>query len=240
MNRFLCVIPARLHSNRFPKKVLHVLKGLPMIVHVYRRAQEADCCNAIVVATDAQEVLQVCQEHGIPAVMTSNQHLSGFDRVVEVAQKRNDFSHYLNLQGDEPAMPATNICSLVKLFENNNVQIATSAVPFYHLRDIDNPNQVKVVMDAQNKALYFSRSAIPYVRQQQEQLVTYKHQGIYAYEKNTLQRLAKLKPAPLELAESLEQLRFLHAGYSIHVAINEKDSLGIDRPEDVDAVLPFL
>lgn len=240
MNRFLCVIPARLHSTRFPKKVLHPLKGFPMVVHVYRRAKEARCCDDIVVATDAHEVLQVCRKHNIPALMTSDQHLSGFDRVVEVAQKENNFSHYLNLQGDEPAMPSENICSLVKLFENENVQIATSAVPFANWQDVANPNQVKVVMDAHQKALYFSRSAIPYFRQKPKDAIVYKHQGIYAYEKKTLELLAKLPPSPLELAESLEQLRFLYAGYSIHVAINQKDSVGIDRIEDVDLVLPFL
>lgn len=240
---FLCVIPARLQSTRFPEKVLHLLDGIPMIVHVYRRALEANCCSQIIVATDSPKVENVCRSYQVPVILTSDKHPSGFDRIVEVAQTMDSFTHYLNLQGDEPAIHSQNICSLAQIFlENPQAQISTSAVAFQKLEDYQNPNQVKVVLDNQQRALYFSRSPIPYFRDSAplQKFPAYKHQGIYAYKRETLLALSKLERSPLELAENLEQLRFLSAGFPIHVAINKHDSLGIDSPEDIEKVLPFL
>lgn len=245
---FLCVIPARLQSTRFPRKVLHPIAGLPMLVHVYRRAQESACFSKILVATDSEEVQEVCKLYKIDSLLTSPHHASGFDRVVEVAERNPHFSHYLNLQGDEPCVHPQTIGMLVEYqkaaYRQNKekAKIVTAAVAFTRAEDFQNPNQVKVVFDKNHKALYFSRSPLPYFREQQplQKTAAYKHQGIYAYEKETLLQLARLPSSALEQAELLEQLRFLEAGFAIDVVVTPHNSIGVDSSDDIEKVLPQL
>lgn len=242
--RALGVIPARYASTRFPGKPLHLIAGKPMVEHVFNAAKKCSDLDRVVVATDDERIAAAVTAFGGEAVMTRNDHVSGFDRIVEVAGKYPDYTHYVNVQGDEPLLPAENISGAVELFRTygSKCHIATTAVPFPTTADFQNENQVKVVLAADQRALYFSRSPIPFYRKgdfagAQRAL---KHQGLYAYSREALLELAKLPVAALEEAESLEQLRFLYNGFNIYVHISTKDSPGVDVPEDVIRVEKLL
>ena len=235
--RALGVIPARYASTRFPGKPLHLIAGKPMVEHVVAAARKCADLERVVVATDDQRIAEAVTKFGGEVVMTRDDHVSGFDRIVEVAGKYPDYTHYVNVQGDEPLLPAANISGAVQLFKTfgDACHIATTAVPFATDADFHNENQVKVVMAHDGRALYFSRSPIPFYRKgdfagAQRAL---KHQGLYAYSRVALLKLAVLPVAPLEEAESLEQLRFLYNGFNIYVHIATVDSPGVDVPEDV-------
>lgn len=229
----LGVIPARFASTRFPGKPLHLIAGKPMVEWVYAAAKKCSALAAVVVATDDARIESAVHGFGGEVVMTLSTHVSGFDRIVEVAEKFPDYTHYVNVQGDEPLLPAANIEGALSLFERG-ADITTTAVPFASEPDFRNGNQVKVVLGHDGRALYFSRSPIPFYRKggfdgAQRAL---KHQGLYAYSRAALLRLAKLPVAALEEAESLEQLRFLYNGFQIYVHVATIDSPGVDVPED--------
>lgn len=228
----LGVIPARFASTRFPGKPLHLIAGKPMVAWVLAAAKKCTELTHVVVATDDIRIADAVTGFGGEAVMTREDHVSGFDRIVEVAEKYPDFTHYVNVQGDEPLLPAANIAGALRLFERG-ADIATTAVPFKSEADFKNENQVKVVLAHDGRALYFSRSPIPFYRKAvQDRLPALKHQGLYAYTRAALLKLAKLPVAALEEAESLEQLRFLYHGFQIYVHIAAVDSPGVDVPED--------
>jgi 3-deoxy-manno-octulosonate cytidylyltransferase (CMP-KDO synthetase) len=226
------VIPARFASVRFPGKPLAPLAGRPMVVHVLRAAQAAKRLSRVVVATDDVRIAEAVAQAGGEAVMTSPNAASGTDRVAEVA-RRLPADAYVNLQGDEPLMPADNVDRAVAaLVDAPGRTIATLAYPI-PAAAVSDPNSVKVAVARDGRALYFSRSPIPYFRQGEP--AYRKHLGIYAYRAATLAEIAALPPSPLERAESLEQLRWLEAGYTIHVGEAAGDSIGVDTPEDLAA-----
>jgi 3-deoxy-manno-octulosonate cytidylyltransferase (CMP-KDO synthetase) len=238
---FLVVIPARLGSTRLPRKPLADIGGKPMVVRVAEQAKKS-LAHSVVVATDSAEILAVCNEHHIECLLTSPNHPTGTDRLAEVAQilKLPSDALVVNVQGDEPLIPPELINQVAQTLAHHKAcAIATVAVPIHDLSEIQNPNVVKVVLNRASEALYFSRAAIPFIRdagvgQKTEFL---RHLGIYAYRADFLQAYTRLEPAPPEQAEALEQLRALWNGYRIAVHItSETPPAGIDTPEDLARV----
>jgi 3-deoxy-manno-octulosonate cytidylyltransferase (CMP-KDO synthetase) len=230
------VIPARYGSTRFPGKPLAVIAGRTLIERVYRQALLADL-REVIVATDDRRILDAVQSFGGNAVMTGD-HQSGTDRVGEVARDvRCDF--VINIQGDEPLMDPRVINSVAFALRNNRWAVASTAVTrISRAEDIDNPNVVKAVFTREGRALYFSRSRIPYG--QNHGAVYYKHIGIYGYRRKFLKKFVSLSQSSLESAESLEQLRILEYGYSMHVSIVSYDSISVDVPDDVQRIEEVL
>jgi 3-deoxy-manno-octulosonate cytidylyltransferase (CMP-KDO synthetase) len=234
----LGVIPARLASSRLPRKVLREIAGRPMIAHVYERARQAPHLTDILVATDSDEVLAACRALHIPAVMTSTAHPSGTDRVWEVAQGRAA-DVYVNIQGDEPLVTSGHVERLVTPFiERPETQVSTLCIRAT-ADELQDANVNKVVRDVMGRALYFSKYPIPYDRDGLRP-VRYKHIGLYAYRFHALDAYHRLAPTPLELAERLEQLRFLENGIPIVVAETDEPTIGVDTEKDLRAVEAWL
>ncbi|MSO19490.1 MAG: 3-deoxy-manno-octulosonate cytidylyltransferase [Acidobacteria bacterium] len=231
------VIPARLASERLPGKVLLELDGKAMLHHVYDAARACPLLDELLIATDAEPVREYCQRQGIPVRMTSSAHSSGTERIREVADSLAA-DVYVNIQGDEPLVQAEHVRLLIDLFESGGkgaeVQVTTLKTPLEHTAT-QNPNVVKVVTDLHGCALYFSRSAIPYRRNAESPLPTYKHLGFYAYRRDALWKYCDLPMTLIEQTERLEQLRFLHHGIPIHVAETSLDTIGVDTREDWEA-----
>lgn len=235
----LGVIPARYASTRFPGKPLTVINGKTMIRRVYEQASACRSLGKVVVATDDDRIADEIKSFGGSVVMTSDQHRSGTDRCAETVQKVDgNWNVVINIQGDEPFIQPEQIDLLTGLFNDPQVQIGTLVKKLSDPSDLDNPNTMKVVLDAQNYGMYFSRSPIPFVRgaEKTEWLskhLFYKHIGIYGYRTDVLLELTKLAPGKLEIAESLEQLRWLENGYKIRTAFTELETISIDTPEDL-------
>lgn len=236
----LGVIPARFASTRFPGKPLTVINGKTMIRRVYEQAAASGKLQSVVVATDDDRIFNEVKSFGGEVVMTSDQHRSGTDRCAEAVSKvAGNWDAVINIQGDEPFIQPEQIDLLAGLFSDAEVKIGTLVKKLSDPSDLDNPNTMKVVLDSKNNGMYFSRSAIPFVRgiEKNEWLKThffYKHIGIYGYRTATLLELTKLAPGKLEIAESLEQLRWLENGYSIRTAFTELETISIDVPSDLD------
>jgi 3-deoxy-manno-octulosonate cytidylyltransferase (CMP-KDO synthetase) len=227
------VIPARLASERLPNKVLLELDGKAMVHHVYANARTCPLLDELLIATDAEPVRDYCQRNGIPVAMTSSSHTSGTERIREVANS-HPADVYVNIQGDEPLVRGEHITALIELFHQNaagGVAVTTLKTPMEHAA-AQNPNVVKVVTDQQGRALYFSRSPIPFRRNQDSTLTTFKHLGFYAYRREALFRYCELPASHLEITERLEQLRFLDNGIAIQVAETAFDTIGVDTRED--------
>jgi len=242
---FLVVIPARLGSSRLPRKPLADIAGKPMVIRVAERAKESHA-KSVIVATDSSEIQTVCNKYGIECLLTSADHLTGTDRIAEVAQllKLAGGALIVNVQGDEPLIPSALINQVAQtLADHTQCAISTVAVPITEKSEIDNPNVVKVVLNRVGEAMYFSRESIPFVRDAQvKQKTEYlRHLGIYAYRADFLQAYTKLEPAPPEQAEALEQLRALWNGYriAVHTAA-EAPPAGVDTPEDLERVRKLL
>lgn len=239
--RTAAVIPARLNSTRMPRKVLRQIAGRPMVEWVWRAAAGSGLMDPVVVATDAEEVAQVCRERDIPVVITSRECPSGSDRVREVARQINA-DIYVNIQGDEPTLTAEFFPPLLAPFSSAQVDVSTLAVPCPP-EEWSNPNAVKVVTALDGRALYFSRATVPYDRDSIGYRSYRKHLGIYAYRKAALERFAALPPGRLERVERLEQLRLLENGIAVYVADAPRDTIGVDTEEDLvraEAVLKGL
>jgi len=241
---FRVVIPARYASVRLPGKALRLVAGRPLIEHVYRRAAESGA-SEVLVATDDERIATACQRFGAHAVMTSDAHPSGTDRLAEVARVRGwaDGELIVNVQGDEPLVPAANIAQVAALLEADpGAALATLATPVHSLAELDDPNAVKVVVGAGGRALYFSRAPIPWhrglAREAPGRLAgALRHLGLYAYRVGALKRLAALAPTPLEGIERLEQLRALEQGLPIALGIaREVPGPGVDTEADLEAV----
>jgi 3-deoxy-manno-octulosonate cytidylyltransferase (CMP-KDO synthetase) len=230
-SRIAAVIPARLASTRLSRKVLRLVAGRPMVEWVWRAASASGLMDPVVVATDSDEVAAVCRERGIPVEMTSPDCPSGSDRVREVA-RRIDADIYVNIQGDEPTLTPEFFPPLLALFDRPEVEVTTLAVRCPP-HEIANPNAVKVVTALDGRALYFSRAAIPFDRDQSGFAGYRKHLGIYAYRKSALERFAALEPSWIESVERLEQLRLLDNGINIYVAPAPSDTIGVDTEEDL-------
>ena len=229
----LGVIPARLASTRLPRKVLREIAGKPLVVHVWEAARRAPDLAEVLVATDSDEVLQACARHGVPAVLTSADHPSGTDRVWEIARSRAA-DVYVNVQGDEPFVTPGQIARLVAPFrERAETQVATLKIRL-RPEEVDNPAVNKVVCAADGRALYFSKYPVPYDREGRG-VLRYKHVGLYAYTRAALETFHRLSPSPLELAENLEQLRFLEHGIPISVVETDEPTIGVDTEADLHA-----
>lgn len=240
--KFIGIIPARYASTRFPGKPLALLGGKPMIQRVYEQVKET--VDRVCVATDDERIEAAVKAFGGNVVMTSDQHRSGTDRCKEAYQKVGEpFDVIINIQGDEPFIHPEQIETIKRCFEDESVDIATLVKPFAADGDFEstlfNPNSPKVVVNKRMEAMYFSRSIVPYIRGKKytEWLsahVFYKHIGMYAYRADVLKEITALPPSSLEIAESLEQLRWLENGYKIKVGITEQETIGIDTPEDLE------
>lgn len=226
----IAVIPARLASTRLPRKMLREIDGVPLIGHVYRAVRSSPLLEDVVVATDSEEILQVCRKSGWNARMTSPVHRSGTERVHEISESVKADA-YVNVQGDEPMTRPEHIASLLGLMENAAVQVGTLATPA-SAPDIVNVHANKVVVDKVGRALYFSHATIPFDRDGTRPRYL-KHLGIYAYRKSSLDQFVRLPESSLERSERLEQLRFLENGIPIHVAETPYDSIGVDTEEDL-------
>lgn len=241
---FKAVIPARYASTRLPGKPLLAVAGRPMLQHVYESAQQSGA-EQVIVATDDQRIAALAGDFGAEVCMTDPAHASGTERIAEVAVQHAwpDDTIVVNLQGDEPLMPAVLVRQAATgLAENTAAVVSTLACPLYEPEDADNPNVVKVVLDRDGYALYFSRAAIPYHRDGRDQAEgLLRHIGLYAYRAGFLQRYSQLEPSPAEQAEKLEQLRVLWHGLRIHVGIAAGlPGPGVDTAEDLARVEAIL
>ena len=242
--KFMAIIPARYASTRFPGKPLAILGGKTVIQRVYE--QVSTVLSEVYVATDDERIFQAVEAFGGRAVMTRADHKSGTDRIEEAAEKiGSDADVIINVQGDEPFIQASQIKTLMQLFDAPETQIGTLGKPFESLEAVDNPNSPKIVTDVRGFALYFSRSVIPYIRgvDHQDWFGQYpflKHLGIYAYRREVLREVTALPQSSLEKAESLEQLRWLQNGYRIRVGLTDVETVGIDTPEDLTRAEQFL
>ena len=235
------IIPARWGSTRFPGKPLHLIAGKPLLRRVWERCLRAKRLESVIVATDDMRIAEAAFEWGAEVALTSRRHRSGTDRLAEVAANAPDFTHFLNIQGDEPLTDPKLLDRLVASFEaDKDLAMITAAHRFKDAADVTSPHQVKVVLDANGNALYFSRSAIPFVRDSGTRARFLRHQGIYGYTRDLLLRFVQWKRTPLERAESLEQLRALENGIRIHVLVTNTGSPGIDTPEDAAALEQIL
>lgn len=243
--KVLGIIPSRYESSRFPGKPLIDLKGKSMIQRVYEQAVKAKLLTKVVVATDDQRIFDHVESFGGNVFMTSDSHPSGTDRCGEVALSYSDMDIIVNIQGDEPLIIPEQINQLCSLFENNTIQIGTLAKKIDDVSTLSNPNRIKIALGKDQKALYFSRSPIPFNQGNElsewlSQNDYFRHIGIYAYRRTILNEIVNLEPTIIEKQESLEQLRWLYHGYSIHVGFSEFETPNIDVPEDVAAVLDLL
>jgi len=238
------IIPARYASTRFPGKPLCAIAGKSMIRRVYEQASKSSALARVIVATDDDRIFQHVKDFGGEAMMTSEAHNSGTARLGEVvkrlASEETGFNYkvVVNIQGDEPFIDPLQIDLVVSQFENQDTQISTLISRISKTEMLLNPNVVKVVTDNYGKAIYFSRSPIPFMRGEEQQHWVgktdyYKHIGLYAYDASVLLTIIDLPPAPPEITESLEQLRWIYHGFRINTAITDIETVGIDTPEDL-------
>ena len=233
----IAVIPARLASTRLPRKMLREIAGETLLAWVYRGVRACSLLNDVIVATDSDEIMQLCRQNSWHARMTSTAHRSGTERVHEIS-KSVAADVYLNVQGDEPMTRAEHIAVLLDLMKDPKIQVGTLKTPAA-VEDVNNPNAVKVVTDVNGRALYFSRATIPFDRDGSTPRY-FKHLGFYAYRREALDRFCALPESSLERSERLEQLRFLENGIPIYVAETPYDTVGVDTEEDLRRVEQLL
>jgi 3-deoxy-manno-octulosonate cytidylyltransferase (CMP-KDO synthetase) len=238
--KILGVIPARFASTRFPGKVLSPILSKPMLQHVYERASQARYLTSTIIATDDERIVQAARRFGASVRLTRSDHLSGTDRVAEIASAENA-DIIVNIQGDEPLIdPVAIDTAILPLAQEPEIAMGTLKKRIEDPQELDNPNVVKVVTDNAGDAIYFSRCPIPFVRDRGAAGpltgVHFKHIGIYVYRRDFLLQYSDLPVGPLEKAEKLEQLRALENGYRIRVVETEYESLGVDTPEDLARV----
>ncbi len=240
--KIIGIIPARFASTRFEGKPLVEIDGKSMIQRTYEQAAKCTDLAQVWVATDNERIFNHVKSFGGNVVMTDSTHVSGTDRIAQAAQIiTTDADAIINIQGDEPFIQPTQIKKVATMLHQSDTQIATLAKRLKKNEDVLNPNIVKVVFNVEGKALYFSRNPIPYLRGIDPSVwVThtdfYKHIGLYGYQKAVLFEITKLAPSRLELAESLEQLRWLEAGFDMRVGITDLETIGIDTPEDLQKI----
>lgn len=239
------VIPARYDSSRFPGKPLVDIGGKSMIQRVYEQCSKSTSLNKLIVATDDQRIADHVKLFGGNVTLTSINHQSGTDRCAEVANNYPEFDFLINIQGDEPMINPDQIDLLCKCFDNPNASIATLVKKISSNEELFNENTPKVILNKNNEAILFSRTAIPFIRGKAkenwiEYYTFYKHIGIYGFKTETLKNLNNLPVSALESAEALEQLRWIENGYRIHTAITDKESQAIDTPQDLEKLLKWI
>jgi 3-deoxy-manno-octulosonate cytidylyltransferase (CMP-KDO synthetase) len=244
--KILGIIPSRYGSTRFPGKPLALIGNKSMIQRVYEQCQKTTALQKVIVATDDQRIYKHVKSWGGNVEMTSTNHQSGTDRCYEVlSRQKENFDVVVNIQGDEPFIEPSQIEKVTESFTHKETQISSLAKIITKSEELFNPNSVKVVIGDQRQALYFSRSVIPFIRGENnekflEKHEFYKHLGIYAYRSSILKEICQLKPSVLEKAESLEQLRWLSAGYRISIQITNIEGVAIDTPEDLSKLTNIL
>ncbi len=238
--KVLGIIPARYSSSRFPGKPLIDLKGKTMIQRVYEGAIKSHRIDKLIVATDDERIFNEVKRFGGEVMITSNLHSNGTERCLEVLSSFPDFDIVINIQGDEPLVQFEQLDTLLQVFDDASVEIATLGIKTKEIDEIDNPNRIKIVTDHQNNALYFSRSKIPFERNSTEDFSFLRHIGLYAFRTNTLREISHFPISNLEEIESLEQLRWLYFGKKIKVVETEIETPNIDTPEDLQKVLQYL
>jgi 3-deoxy-manno-octulosonate cytidylyltransferase (CMP-KDO synthetase) len=237
----IAIIPARYQSTRFPGKPLVDIKGKSMIQRVWEIASSVGCLDRVIIATDDSRIFDHAKSFGAEVMMTSKNHINGTERIAEVIRLLpQEYDYVLNIQGDEPFLIPSQIESLCGVISSEDFKIATLIKKLTSIDEIESPNVVKVVKASNGKALYFSRYPIPYNRQNDDKIMHYKHIGMYAFKSNILQDLISLPLAEIEKAESLEQLRWLDAGYDIGVELTDYESVGIDTPDDLQKAIQSL
>ena len=242
--KFIGIIPARYASTRFPGKPLALLGGKPVIQHVYEKV--AAVLEAAYVATDDERIYDVVKSFGGQVVMTRTDHKSGTDRIEEAIEKiGGEWDVVVNVQGDEPFVAKSQLDTICHCFDDPTTLFASLGIRFESMEAVQNPNSPKIVVDNMGFAMYFSRSVIPYVRgkEMSSWLTHYpflKHLGIYAYRKDVLRQVTQLPQSSLEIAESLEQLRWLQNGFKIKVGTTDVETVGIDTPQDLERAEEFL
>ena len=231
------IIPARFASTRFPGKPLHHIAGQPLIQHVWERCRRCRHIGSIIIATDDDRIAAAAREFGAQVCLTSPDHQSGTDRIAEAARTLPDATHIINVQGDEPLISPALVDELAaRMIADSSIGMITAVHALHDPALLDNPNIVKCVMSRDGRALYFSRSRIPYPRSPAPGLTHWRHMGIYGFSRAFLEQFVAWEPSPLEMTEALEQLRALENGASIHVVITDHDSPGIDTPEQAREV----
>ncbi len=235
------IIPARWGSSRFPGKPLHPLAGKTLLRHVYERVSACEQLALVLVATDDERIAREANSFGALVEMTSSEHPSGTDRIAEALQNHPDITHAINIQGDEPLIEPSLVDSFAAaLAADNDLPMITAASPIVDLAQLTDPNIVKVVIDHDGWALYFSRSALPHLRTQPDGFTPLRHIGLYGYRRDFLQQFVAWPPSSLEQAEHLEQLRALENGTRIRVLLTDDHSIGLDTPEQVPQLEALL
>lgn len=239
------IIPARYASTRFPGKPLVEIKGKSMIQRVYEQACKANLLGLVIIATDDERIAKHCEGFGAKVVITKTEHPSGTDRCFEAYTLNGEkFDHVLNIQGDEPFLDPAQINSLAEACDKE-VEIATQMIKCNDHSVLFDKGEVKIILNSNNEALYFSRNVIPFIKGVDEKdwhkhYNYYRHVGMYAYRADVLEKITKLKPSALELAESLEQLRWLEHGYKVKCVETTFDSHCVDTPEDIEKVMRLM
>jgi 3-deoxy-manno-octulosonate cytidylyltransferase (CMP-KDO synthetase) len=241
----IILIPARYASTRFPGKPLALLKGLPVLQHVYQNSMHSRLADDVIVATDSETIFEKVLAFGGKAVMTSGDHVSGTDRIAEAASSMN-YDIIVNVQGDEPLIQPEMIDDVISVLNDPRASIGTLAIRIKDRGEIFDPNAVKVVFNPEGFALYFSRAPVPYHRDEWKDLdrfsvqvpesTVFKHVGIYSYRREVLKQLSEMPPSPLELVEKLDQLRAIENGFTIKVRETVYETFGVDTPEDLERI----
>ena len=243
--KILGIIPARYGSTRFPAKALAEIGGKTIIQRVFEQASKAELLNKVIVATDHSEIYKHVKSFGGTVAMTSENHQSGTDRCNEVlCLEKEQFDYVINIQGDEPFIDPEQINALANCLDGQT-EIATLIKKITDSETLFNPNLVKAIVNNDDEAIYFSRTAVPYLRSIEKEnwlshFIYFKHLGIYAYRADILKEITKLSVSKLEKAESLEQLRWIENGYKIKTVETEMESIGIDTPDDLEAAKKLL
>ena len=237
MSKAVGIIPARWSSTRFPGKPLHLIANKPLLRRVWERCCRAKSLDSVIIATDDMRIAKAAFDWGAEVAMTSKQHQSGTDRIAEVVRKTPDFEFILNIQGDEPLTEPALLDRFVETLRSSpKIDIVTAAHPFEDVAEAASPHQVKVIVDRNHNAIYFSRYAIPFPRNRSVPIKYLRHQGIYGFRRKALLDFVSWKPTPLERAESLEQLRPLENGVTVHVLLTKHGSPGVDTLADAKAL----
>lgn len=239
MKKVVALIPARLNASRFPEKLLQVLEGKSIITRTYEAVKAMNLFDDIIVVCDEEKIKNEVENNGGKAILSLKEYESGTDRIAEVAEKI-DADIIVNVQGDEPFISKNALQKVINLFQNKKVEIGSLILPIYKDETIKNPNCVKVVVDKNFRALYFSRSAIPFVRDHNTNQPFYKHIGVYAFKKETLIEFTKLPLSQLEKTEKLENLRMLENGFDVYMAVVDEIGISIDTPDDFELAKNYL
>lgn len=237
--KIVAVIPARMNASRFPGKLMHILQHKPVIVHTYEAVRNSKLFDDVFVVCDHDNIRMAVEAAGGKVIMSIREHESGSDRIAEAVQQI-DCDIVVNVQGDEPFIDTDALQKVIGLFNNDAVEIASLMMPIHDQEKINNPNCVKVVTGKNGRALYFSRSPIPFHRDLTETAHYYQHIGVYAFKKETLLKVTALPQSDLEKTEKLENLRMLENGFDIYLATVEHTGIAIDTPEDLERARAFM